>query len=93
MLRLKGQTGLGEWVEFDCCSTSIHSMDERHWLVFDNRNTGVLRRIVAATIQPADDPRKAMLDEILSEVQSIDILGKIQTSRLTSFLLKMEAKL
>ena len=49
--------------------------------------------IYPATIQLADDPRKQMLDEIIAEVEAIDILGKVQTSRLTSFLLKMEAKL
>lgn len=39
------------------------------------------------------ESKKQMLDEIIAEVEAIDILGKVQTSRLTSFLLKMEAKL
>ena len=46
-----------------------------------------------ATSRLADDPRKQILEEIIAEVEAIDVLGKIQTSRLTSFLLKMEAEL
>jgi hypothetical protein len=58
MLKLKGQTKSGEWVEFRLCPTSIYEIRQDKVLIFDNNDPAKLLGIDPATIQPADDPRK-----------------------------------
>ena len=62
MLKLKGQTGSGEWVEFYL--SDIETILVRTTWFGD----GSIRSIDPATIQPAEDPRKAMLDKIRKRV-------------------------
>ena len=65
MLRLKGQTQSGEWVEFWVHDIVLPSIDLSSVWVSGEIGTDVL----TATIQPADDSRKAMLDEIRSRIR------------------------
>ena len=74
MLRLKGQTESGEWVEF--WVYDIINNDETWtgvWCVSPSRPDEWKKYddIVTATIQPADDQRKQMLDEIREKINNL----------------------
>ena len=61
MLRLKGQTESGEWVEFGInLVLGVNSLADR-WFIGIN---GKIVKILIETIRPADDPRKAMLENV-----------------------------
>ena len=64
MLKLKGKTESGEWVEF--CLNDIENIS----VITTWFGDGNIRRIDTATIQPADDPRKAMLEEIRCKIKN-----------------------
>lgn len=67
MLRLKGQTESGEWVEFWVHDIVLPSVDLSCVWVRGEYSPNVL----TATIQPADDPRKQMLDEIQTRLKTL----------------------
>ena len=83
MLRLKGQTESGEWVEFDIDDlNAVHARyendDSKFGLWVNKRKPNSLNGwmaifVVSATIQPADDPRKAGKDEMLRESLELGI--------------------
>ena len=60
MLRLKGQTRLGEWVEFGI--DEIWRTNEVKCILNRNDCKSIL---LIGTIRPADDPADLMLDEVL----------------------------
>ena len=61
MLKLKGQTGSGEWVVFSVSDIEDADRDYTEIRLLNGDNINYL---LTSTIQPADDPRKQMLDEI-----------------------------
>ena len=92
---LKGQTESGEWVEFEVCDIALANKNGAGVYVGDRYVF-----IDPATIQPADDPRKQMLDEIRRRVVGIvenkrdDIQDAwLFLSDLEKLLREMEAKL
>ena len=100
MLKLKGQTESGEWVEFCLYPTSIYDIRQDRVLVFDNDDPAKLLSVDPATIQLADDPRKAMLEELRnrfrlasSPVLNRDDEGMLYLSDINDILDEMEAKL
>ena len=95
MLKLKGQTEAGKWVEFNISQVFDVCLRDNRWYVKGCPNDCV---IDTTTIQLADDPRKAMLDEI-REWLNADIFSRNSKSaiqlalELQFFLDEMEAKL
>ena len=65
MFKLKGQTGAGEWVVFSVSDIEDANRDYTEIRLLNGDN---INYILTSTIQPADDPRKAMLDEIRKRV-------------------------
>ena len=68
MLKLKGQTGSGEWVVF---SVSDIEDADRDYTEIRLLNVDNINYILTSTIQPSDDPRKAMLKEILAKLKTL----------------------
>ncbi len=69
MLRLKGQTESGEWVEFE--ASSICRADKTYMIVWTEYDP-YYALLLTETIQPAEDPIKAMSEhEILTRVQAM----------------------
>ena len=66
MLKLKGQTGSGEWVVFSVSDIEDADRDYTEIRLLNGDNINYL---LTSTIQPADDPRKQMLDEIRRKVK------------------------
>ena len=65
MLRLKGQTESGEWMEFNISQVFDVCLRNNWWYVKGYPNDYI---IDPATIRPADDQRKAVLAEIRKRV-------------------------
>lgn len=61
MLKLKGQTGSGEWVVFSVSDIEDADRDYTEVRLLNGDN---INYILTSTIQLAEDPRKQMLDEI-----------------------------
>ena len=105
MLRLKGQTESGEWEEFDIDDlNAVHARydndDSRLGLWVNKRKPNSLNGwtaifVVSATIQPADDPRKQMLDEIRQLIERLSPRHGwyVMLDKLLPALDEMEAKL
>ena len=69
MLRLKGQTESGEWVEFE--ASSICRADKTYMIVWTGYDP-YYELLLIETIQLADDPRKALSEqEVLTRVQAM----------------------
>ena len=68
VLKLKGQTESGEWVEF--YGYDIESAN-REYTEIVTVSSDIIQDIITDTIQPADDPRKAMLDELRLEINKL----------------------
>ena len=69
MLKLKGQTGSGEWVVFSVSDIEDANRDYTEIRLLNGDN---INYILTSTIQPADDPRKAMSEhEVLNRVQAM----------------------
>ena len=81
MLRLKGQTESGEWEEFDIDDlNAVHARyendDSKFGLWVNKRKPNSLNGwmaifVVSATIRPADDPRKQMLEGIRQSLKGL----------------------
>ena len=70
MLRLKGQRiDDGKWVEFEV-NNILETFEDEVKISLDGASCGYTW-IIAATIQPADDPRKAMLDELREQINNL----------------------
>ena len=105
MLRLKGQTESGEWMEFDIDDlNAVHARyendDSKFGLWVNKRKPNSLNGwmtifVVSATIQLADDPRKAMLDEIRQLIKRLSPQHGwfVMLDKLLPALDEMEAKL
>ena len=94
MLRLKGQTESGEWVEFYPVDI-VDTFEDEIKILLDKEIW-----VYAATIQPADDPRKAMLKTLRQRLllESRPVLndayeGMLYLSDVNAILDEMEAKL
>ena len=69
MLRLKGQTGSGEWVGFE--ASSICRADKTYMIVWTEYDP-YYALLLTETIQPAEDPRKAMSEQdVLTRVRAM----------------------
>ena len=68
MLRLKGQTKTGEWVKFE--ASSICRADKTYMIVWTGYDP-YYELLLIETIQPADDPRKQMLDAIREKINNL----------------------
>lgn len=106
MPRLKGKTPKGEWIEFDITDIdhSVENDSDNASLVVFNGSLGNFIAVKCSTIQLADDPCKAMLDEIRERVKltesafTYDHSGKhplplIDKQDVLDLLDEMEAKL
>ena len=97
MLKLKGQTESGKWVEFNISQVYDICLHDNRWYIKGYPNDYV---IDPATIQLAADPRRAMLDEIrkwLGYVQRVEDKvngwGGYSEDEVDAILDEMEAKL
>ena len=61
MLKLKGQTGSGEWVVFSVSDIEDADRDYTEVRLLNGDN---INYILTSTIRPADDPRKQMLENV-----------------------------
>ena len=69
MLKLKGQTESGEWVEFNMSQVFDVYLRDNRWYVNGYPNACV---IDTTTIQLADDPRKNILDEAKYKIEHLE---------------------
>ena len=68
MIKLKGQTGSGEWVVFSVSDIEDADRDYTEVRLLNEDN---IKYILTSTIQLADDPRKQMLDEIREKINNL----------------------
>ena len=94
MLRLKGQTEYGELVKFNISQVFDVCLRNNWWYVKGYPNDYI---IDTATIQPADDPRKQMLENVRDRFlwlfgnnKTHSIISLVQVN---SIIDEMEAKL
>ena len=97
MLKLKGQTGSGEWVVFSVSDIEDANRDYTEIRLLNGDN---INYILTSTIQLADDPRKAMLKTLRQRLllESRPVLndayeGMLYLSDVNAILDEMEAKL
>lgn len=108
MLKLKGQTESGEWVEFWIynmvrCNKMFAAAECIDPVL--SEETFEVMNIITDTIQPADDPRKQMLDEIRQQINGLPgtdyscagdtvyIHQEVNRKRVSEIIDEMEAKL
>ena len=96
-LKLKGQTGSGEWVVFSVSDIEDADRDYTEVRLLNGDNINYL---LTSTIQPADDPRKQMLKTLRQRLllESRPVLndayeGMLYLSDVNAILDEMEAKL
>ena len=96
-LKLKGQTGSGEWVVFSVSDIEDADRDYTEVRLLNGDN---INYILTSTIQLADDPRKAMLKTLRQRLllESRPVLndayeGMLYLSDVNAILDEMEAKL
>ena len=68
MLELKGRTKTGEWVKFE--ASDICRADKTYMIVWTGY-APYYEMLLTETIQLAEDPRKAMLDEIKTKLKNL----------------------
>ena len=89
MLRLKAQKESGEWEEFNI--SQVYDVCRRRWYIDGYPNDYT---IDPATLQLADDPRKAMLNEIREKINNLTEYKTFVRAQCVIWILdEMEAKL